>query len=558
MRLLPRLRGRGLVLGTAVIALLVPSADKPAVASRLTLPISRGGTLTIVETSRGHFSPNFNPDHGASGNDALAAIYEPLFLLNSEKHGRMVPWLARSYRWSSGNRVLTFYLRPDVLWSDRQPFTSNDVVYSFMAAKASKLFTFCHQCWSDVAHVSAPDPLTVVVRLRTPDTTMFFNIASSFPVPEHIFAKQSDPALFTNYPHPIGTGPFELGSFLPDGITLVRNPHYWQKGKPYIDKVIYPAYGSADNAITAIEHGDVDWAGVEIRNVSTTYDRAQSYYHHWYTDEGAPLALWLNDAKPPFDNVHVRRAISLALDRRQISDEAYQGYQPPANGALLEPQYTELWGDGPAMRSVSPRSNLTAAKAELKRAGRVDVTGSVALDVPNSSAQDIDAAYVVAGQLEKLGMNVQVNPLPYTDFFHALTLGTFDMGEVWTPAGGNSPYYLYRYMFAGDQTAPINDKAKQNYERYRSPRFDALVKEYAAAASLGQRITLMKDMERLAAADRPVVPLLDGAEWDDYSTQHFTGWPSPRHAYDVGSPAAYCSSQGWCGNLDVLLQLHER
>ncbi len=151
-------------------------------------------------------------------------------------------------------------MRTGIKWSDGQPFTSDDVVYTL-----NLLHQYRQLDTSGISHfiknVTGPNAQTVVIQFYHPSVPELWYIAGqTYIVPHHIWQHIKDPV---NDPvlNPVGTGPFMLKSFDPALYVLARNPHYWQAGKPYIDELRYPAYESNSSADLILAQGSIDWNG---------------------------------------------------------------------------------------------------------------------------------------------------------------------------------------------------------------------------------------------------------------------------------------------------------
>src|SRR5437588_3941386 len=112
--------------------------------------IKTGGTVAITYGPHGSFTRNFNPFSTGVADGTTAFIYEPLLIFN-QLTGKIMPWLARSYKWSKGNRRLTFFLRSGVKWSDGKPFTSADVKFSISLARNPAIA--CGSCWTVISNI---------------------------------------------------------------------------------------------------------------------------------------------------------------------------------------------------------------------------------------------------------------------------------------------------------------------------------------------------------------------------------------------------------------------
>ena len=308
-----------------------------------------GGTVTDAPSPYGPFTKNFNPFLSQSYRRGTGGdIYETLLSIN-RLSGKATPWLASGYNWNSDATQLTFNLRSDVKWTDGKDFTSADVVFTL---------NLLHQypaldgggLWKLISTVNAPDAHTVVINFSKPAVPLLWYVAGqTYIVPQHIWQNVKDPTTETN-PNPVGTGPFTLGSFNAQVYNLVKNPHYWQTGKPYIDGIRFPAYDANAAADLLLSTGQLDWSGVFSSDLDKTFVNRDPAHNHYWFPPGNVVMLYLNLSKAPFNNLAVRKAISAAIDRSAISTQAELGYEPvasptglvlPANQAYLDPVLRE-------------------------------------------------------------------------------------------------------------------------------------------------------------------------------------------------------------------------
>ncbi len=189
------LTGRYGVRIAALAAVLCASAILPGGPARATsvrghAAVKTGGTVSITYGPHGSFTRDFNPLAGNPADGTTAFIYEPLLMFN-QLSGKVVPWLAKGYKWSAGNRTLTFLLRPGVRWNDGKPFTSADVKYSLSLAKNPAIP--CGDCWKVISTIATPNKTTVVIHFKTVNTSMLYYLGQFYQVPQHVFGKVSDP-----------------------------------------------------------------------------------------------------------------------------------------------------------------------------------------------------------------------------------------------------------------------------------------------------------------------------------------------------------------------------
>src|SRR5205823_2693530 len=150
---------------------------------------------------------------------------------------KTIPWLARSWKWSNGNKTLTLNIARNARWSDGQRLTTADVVYSLTAGRQDKTMDRIGLTGADneIVSIRAKGAHSVVVSLKRRDSQFIAAILNrQFVVPKHIWSKVSDPATFTNS-KPVGSGPFDVVSrFTTQDYVLNKNPHYWQAGLPKV------------------------------------------------------------------------------------------------------------------------------------------------------------------------------------------------------------------------------------------------------------------------------------------------------------------------------------
>jgi peptide/nickel transport system substrate-binding protein len=510
--------------------------------------------VTVSQGPSGSWTANFNP-WAASMTNGTGMIWEPLLWFNNLKAGKITPWLAKSYKWSNKGKILTFNLRPGVKWNDGKPFTSKDILFSFQAAKKYADFGYCG-CTKAVSKVTAPNATTVQFHLKRPDSSMLFWIGSAEPFPQHYFKGKGDPAK-VQLKNPVATGPFMVGNFSPQVFVLKRNKYYWQKGKPYVDALRYPAYSSNDSNQLALVNGEIEYGGVFIPDAQKVYASKSKYNHFWYSGTGAPVALWLNDAQAPFNNVHVRRAINFAIDRTLISKVAEYGYEPPGNGAIMLPGYVKKWADPAAAKSAPAHANVTKAKAELAKAKGVNISAPLKLNVVSGWSDWVTTVQQISDQLKAIGMNVQVEPLQFGAYLQNLQQGKFDMAISWTAGEGNSPYFLYHDDFSTNPGtyAPIGQTATANFARFKNGTLDKLLSDYTKTTSLKKQVSIIKQASKIVASQVPIVNIMNSGNWYEYNDKQFVGWPTAKNPYDWPMPWAYGHGNG---NLNVILHIHKK
>lgn len=544
-----------------LLSIGVLSACGPGAPTTSSDAASHGGSVTMVPSPKGPWIENFNPM--TSGNTSLPGtqgmIYETLLYFN-RMDGSIHPWLASGYQWSSDATSVTFTIRPGVKWSDGQPFTSADVVYSLQLAKRYPALDL-NSLWKNIRSVSNPDPSTVQVTFTHPASPMLWYVGGqTYIVPQHIWEHMGDPTMSMNS-NPVGTGPFMLKSFNAQIYTLGRNPHYWQAGKPYVAELRFPAYTSNATADLMLSAGAVDWTGLFIPKIQQTFvDRNPQHHNYWFPPTNIVM-LYLNTAKAPFDQVAVRQAISAAIDRQQISDVAEEGYEPVAHPSGLVLPLEQRYLDATYAHTGFTVDTKKSA-ALLQHAGFhknkdgifVNASGkplTFNINVPTGWTDWVTATQIMAQNLKAAGIDANVNAVSFNQYISGLSQGTYDTAISWTNTGP-TPYFLYDALLSGANTAPVGSQATSNFERWNDPMTDQLLEQYAGSIDPAVQQKALSGLQQIMVEQVPSIPLVYGATWYEYNTSRFVGWPDQSNPYAV--PAPY-------GALDaaiVAMNIHRR
>lgn len=500
-------------------------------------------TLAIVANTGGDYTRIFNPYSPSTNYGAQGMIYETLLYFN-RLNGKVSPWLASSYNISSDARTMTFHLRPGVLWSDGTPFTSADVVYTLqLLKKYPAMDTF--SMWQFIKSVMAPDASTVVVMLNTPFSPLLWYLAGqTWMLQQKHYTGVGDASQYVDA-NPVGTGPYILKSFTPQNYFLVKNPHYWQPGKPAVNEIDFPAFDSNTSSELALDRGQLDWAGLYVPNLQQTFVARDPTHNHYWFPPSDVVMLYLNLAKYPFNLLPVRQAISDAIDRQQLDMVGENGYEPVASPtALVLPTYQSYLDS--SLASAAFAQNTSQSEQLLESVGFTkgpdgffaDKNGkklSFSIDVVTGWTDWITDCQIMVNDLKAAGMDVTVNSMSYNAYYNALQMGNFSVGISWTNPGP-TPYYLYDGLLRSSNTAPIGQSANSNFERWSDPATDKLLNEFASTTDPAIQQQAIAGIQQIMVNELPSIPLTNEPYWYEYSTTHYTGWPDLAHQYAVPSP----------------------
>ena len=332
-----------------------------------------GGVLTIHPLSA---PPSLSPheESTVATVQQASACYSNLVYFDpakkQESGDTIIPELAERWSWQDGHRNLVFLLRKGVKWHDGRPFTSADVKYTFDAVREApdsvgKLRTSPRKDWyANVEAIEAPEPHTVVFRLKRPQPSLLLMFASGYsPVfPAHVPVADLRQRC-------VGTGPFKQKEYLRGQLVeLERNPDYFVPDRPYLDGIRYTIIRERGTRLAALQAGRLD-AFVPLEMTKAMADAAKSGAPSLVITEigqnGSDNVL-LNHKRAPFDNALVRRAVNFALDRRSYVKSVRQ--DGAVIGAALMPKPMGFWGLGePDLRNLAGYRDPARDKAEAKR-----------------------------------------------------------------------------------------------------------------------------------------------------------------------------------------------
>lgn len=514
------------------------------------------GTLVTVSTEQqATWIRNFNPliPQDSSRWPTQAGFYEPMAVLN-QMNGELVPWLATEWAFNADNTTLTFTIRDGVKWADGTPLTAKDVKFTFDYLVANEALSGTEGVRSVLPFISgveAPDDTTVVFTFGQVYTPGVYDVAEQMIVPEHIWKDIADPATFTNE-EPVGSGPFnQVGAFEAQYYEVLKNPSYWQEGKPYVEGFRFPAYPSNDAANLATVSGEVDIASNFIPDIENVYvAKDPENFHYWFPPTGAAVHLYANTTKAPFDNVDVRKAISMAIDRDQIVAVAMFDYTHPADATGMSDAHNN-WKDQAVVDSGTwVKRDVEAANALLDAAG-LAMDGDVR-KLPDGTALEYDinvvsgwsdwvsACQIMAQNLEEIGIKATVQTYDFSAWFDRVQKGEFDLSIGWSSQGA-TPLNFYRGAMSKLTAKPVGTAGPENWHRYVSPEADALLEQFAATSDEAEQKSIVVELQKLYVDNAPAIPLFPGPQWAEFNTMRFTDYPSAENPYTI--PSTYSNTE---------------
>jgi peptide/nickel transport system substrate-binding protein len=451
----------------------------------------------------------------------MAPCYSNLVLFHPlkplETTDTVIPELAERWSWQDSYRNLVFFLRKNVKWHDGQPFTSKDVKYTFdMVREAkdttAKLRLSPRKDWyANVDGIEAPDPYTVVFKLKRPQPSLLLMLASGYsPVyPAHVPVNELRQRC-------VGTGPFRLkeysrGQF----VELERNPDYFVTGRPYLDGLRYTIITERGTRLAALQAGRLDaFVPLEMtKAMADSVKKAAPTLVIAEVGQNGSDNIVLNHKRPPFDNVAVRRAISLAIDRHAFVLGVRHG--GAVVGSAMMPKPLGFWGLGdPDLRTLPGYRDSDKDKAEAKRllaAAGFGPAKPLRIEmVTRSSPIYVDVASFAVDQLHRVGIEATLRQIETAAWFPALARRDYQIGANLTAGGFDDPdAYFYENYKCG---------ASRNYTDYCNEETDRLIDAQSQELDRDRRFKLVGDIQKKLEADvaRPMLA---------WRKEYFAAWP---------------------------------
>jgi peptide/nickel transport system substrate-binding protein len=549
-----RLNRRRLLQGAAALGMSAPMLGG-ALGTRgyyASAQDAAAGILTVSQEQQQTWVRNFNPflpESSACRWPTHAGIYEPMMIYNPLK-SELVPWLATEFAFSTDNKSLTFTVRDGVNWSDGTALTAKDIAFTFNLIKDTPGLTSPSGVTSAfgatgyLSTIEASDDKTVVFTFSRVYTPGLYDIAEQPIVPEHIWSAIADPVANTNE-EPVGTGPFtNVTRFETQIWQLEKNESYWQEGLPKVQGFRFPAYATNDQANLATINGDNDWAGNFIPDIQKTYvDKDPENNHYWFPSTGAVVHLYAQTSKAPWDNIDVRKALSLAINRDQIVQVAMFDYTHPADGTGMSDAF-EGWKDQASIDAGAEwvKYDPDAANALLDAAGFTKDGDTRKL--PDGTAMEYDlnvvtgwsdwvsACEIMAQNFEEIGIKATVQPYDVSTWQDRVQKGDFDLSIGWSSQGA-TPLNFYRGAMSTETVEPTGTTGTENWQRYASKDADGLLDEFAATSDAEEQKAIVAKLAMAYATEVPAIPLFPGPQWGEFNTKRFTGFPDESNPYGL-------------------------
>ena len=466
-----------------------PPAATPAITGQ------RGGTVRFPVGS----DPVPNPISAPGG---LASIFGNKLMFNGlvrYNSQTLNPEgdLAESWSYSADGKELTFKLRSGVKWHDGQPFTADDVKFTFDTMLDTKVTARFRSNIRGVTGAQVIDPLTVVLKLSAPLPSLLIQLGYNvLMVPKHLLQGQdiNTPTEFLK--KPIGTGPFKIVEYTPGSTLTVERYDAFHFGPALLDRITLRVIPDINSQLAQIKSGELDFMLMEPDQAASVgssgniviQNAAQVNYYF----------IAYNNSRPALSEKEVRQALTMGLDRAGIVKDILGGAARVANGPI-NPLLAWAYTDDVKQLTYNPEG----AKQLLETAGWKVGAGGVRekngvrlafeLIVDRGNTTRESTAALAQQQWRVIGADVQINTMEFNASLDRLQKFNYDAIVEWFITAPD-PDLLAYYGTGGTS----------NFWKYSSPQADALLEQARSEIDQTKRGAIYKDFLKIIAEDQPL------------------------------------------------------
>lgn len=456
----------------------------------------RGGTLLIGQD----FGPQ-DLDPTITGAWASTNILELVFtgLLRWTADMELEPDLATNWEISEDGLTYVFNLREGVKFHNGKDFSSEDVKFTIERIQDPEVGSPRISIYQDIGSIETPSATTVQFNLSQPIAPLLRNLAT-IPNGAIVPAGATSEELNTEAP---GTGPFRFVEHVLDQeVRLEKFEDYYEEGLPYLDAVVFKLLADDTSISAALRSETVHMAWLKDPKVAQNVSQSTEGLQSVPGTSSRYLPVIFDPTQPPFDDVRVRRAMSLALDRKQIVQTVLGGFG--SVGTFLPPsQLGGYVGDGSDLPYYT--QDVEEAKRLLKEAGYDRLTVPE-FKVVAANQLDVQCAQIMAEQWAAANIDVSINPMEVGAILEDWSSGNFQMaavGGVWRPDPSNEVTYFYSKSAFG-KALGIND-----------PELDELIEQGLAETDPDARVKIYKQIEhRVLDQVYVIIPYTYPLRWE--------------------------------------------
>ena len=430
----------------------------------------------------------------------VSLLFSGLVALDAELN--VVPDLAERWEIDESGTVYTFFMRQDAKFHNGQPVTAQDVIYSLeRAADPERGSVKRAQSYLDdivgvkertsgtansISGIVALDDYTVQITIDAPKP--YFLAKLTYPTSSVVNKENVEQTRTKWTAHPIGTGPFKMAKNEHTRMELEAFDEY-HRGRPKLDRIIFIYRGQSMNLY---ERGELDVIEVGAQYIERVLDTSDPLYQDlriisqidvWY--------IGFNVTKPPFDDVHVRRAFAYATNKVAIAEIALNKMVLPAKG-ILPPG---LPGYNAALEGLSYDPQRALAEIAESEYGDPSELPPIALTV--TGAENGEMLAEMYQQI--LGVEIEVQVVSWSEFLRGLDAQQYQMFSLGWIGDYPDPQNFLDMLF--------HSQSAYNHSAYSNPELDALVEQARIEQDVDRRMALYQQAEQILVEDAPWIPL---------------------------------------------------
>lgn len=462
-----------------------PTGNQPANTGAATeteqTKIKEGGTVRVsIATEPDNLDPYLSA--ATDTNSMMDNVFDGLF--EAGENGELVPAIAESYEVSEDGLTYTFKLKQGVVFHDGSALTSEDVYYSYAKLAGLDGQEPLSSKFSGVDSIETPDDHTVTIKLKGQDAAFLAaNIAAIVPKD---YDQQSQ--------QPIGAGPFKFVEYQPgQQLVLEKNADFYDKERtPKLDRVEFKIMPDANSSVLALQAGDIDMVpGVSAQGALQLGDG----YNIVSGPQNMVQLMALNNSVKPLDDVKVRQAINLAVDKNVIIQTVSDGNGTPL-GSNMSPAMKMYYREGLEDRYAP---NVEQAKALLKEAGYEDGF-DLTITVPSNYQFHVDTAQVISEQLKQVGIRATLKQIEWSSWLEDVYNNAKYEATIIGLTGKLDPHeVLGRY----------ESTYAKNFYKFSNSEFDALIEQARTELDETARADLYKQAQELLTEQAVAVFIMD-------------------------------------------------
>ncbi len=488
--------------------------------------------VTYSEGVAGTFS-RINPLYDSFNevdSDLTALVFSGLTRLGPD--GTVLPDLAESWDISDDGLTYTFHLRPRVTWHDGEPFTADDVVFTYAAIQDPNFRggPELEELFRSLS-VAKIDDETVEIRLMQPFAPVLAHLSVGI-LPAHLLKSLDADALYSGpfNQEPVGTGPFRLTNISSERAVLDANPSYYF-GEPNIRRFELRFYPDEPSLLTALKDGEVQ--GAFFRSSLKSEDRwfleANSNWQVLHLPSTTSTVLYFNVGTPPLQDRKIRQALAHAVDRVGFIANVLEGQAVPANSPIP----VGTWSYSPVLDRYT--YDLAEAARLLDEEGWIMQPNGIRAKngqemrlsiITNEDSQRLAIAQAIGQTWTALGIPTEVSAQGPTTLLRDFLTPRLFLVALYGFDGGPDPDPYPAYH--SSQAAP----GGSNLSGFSNPDADLLLQTARQTTDTGARMTLYRQFQEVFANEVPSLPLYH---------RTFT-YVIGRHLQGVGQPVLFNSS----------------